>query len=59
MHTIENTIFLLANDMQFGYLNGIIYQFIYSLVRIPNFKCSLLQMQNEAPSGGKNYENSM
>ena len=36
----ESTAFLLSNYMQFGYLNGITYHFIYTLESIPNFKAS-------------------
>ena len=32
--------------MQLGYINGIINRLIDIFVRMPNFKCSMLQEQN-------------
>ena len=38
----ERTIFLVSNDMRFGYINRTIYYLIDILVRMENFKYSIL-----------------
>ena len=38
----ESTVFLLSNDMHFGYINGIAYHLIDSLISIADLKCCIL-----------------
>ena len=52
----QGTVLLLSNYMQFGCINEIIYHLIYVLVSMLNFKCGILQKQNQSPFSGKNYE---
>ena len=49
----ESTIFLLSNDMQFGYIKGIFYHLIDISLSMVTFKCSTLQMQSQPLFSGK------